>query len=136
MPLMRAFAWLLLIFACGHALAQDIQAKEIKTGTGRAAGDGDLVTFHFLAKTPHGRTLADSEKRGMSYQMVLGEKKNPQLFELAVSGMKLGEIRQVTFPPAHAFGQKGVAPFVAPNTTIVLRIRLLKIEKPPQKGGR
>ena len=116
--------------AAPKAVIQDIRA-----GNGPKVVLGDLVTVHFIAATPKGKEIANSEKRGLPYKFVIGAPESPRYLQAAVEGMKAGGVRRVVLPPELAFGPKGAKPILAPNTDLVLHLRLLKVEKPPVKAG-
>lgn len=107
-----------------------LQIQEIAVGSGPQCAPGDLVTFHYLASNEKGKVLADSEKRGLPYRMVLGEKINPTYFEAGLKGMRVGGERLVRFGPGEALGREGAPPMVAPGTALVLRIRLVRCSPP------
>jgi FKBP-type peptidyl-prolyl cis-trans isomerase len=45
----------------------------------------------------------------------------------ALPGMKVGEIRKMTVPPALGYGSKGNSPAVPPNATLVFEVELIDI---------
>lgn len=102
---------------------------ELKAGAGRAVRDGDLVTMHVIAATPEGKEIANSEKRGLPLRFVLGNAETPGYLDLAVRGMALGAERKIILPPDLAFGANGEPPIIPPNATLVVRVRVIKIER-------
>ncbi len=67
------------------------------------AQNGDQVTVHYTMKTADGAVFYTSEGRP-ALQFRLGSGEIISGFDQAVTGMKVGEIRQVTVPPDLAFG--------------------------------
>lgn len=104
---------------------------EISKGAGRVVADGDIVVVHVVASTMDGREIANSERRGLPIKFKMGDPLTPSYLDYSVRGMSSGGYREVVLPPKLAFGTKGALPFVAPNTTLMLRIRMVKIESPP-----
>jgi FKBP-type peptidyl-prolyl cis-trans isomerase len=57
----------------------------------------------------------------------LGERQAIVAMELALRGMKVGGVRQLVIPPDLAYGARGRGR-VPPNATLVMIVRLVKVE--------
>ena len=104
-----------------------IKYQTLKEGTGATYAWGQRGTFHYVG------TLADSGKEFWSSRA----KNVPESFrvggdplirgwEEGLPGMKVGELRKLTIPPEHGYGDKGKAP-IPPNATLVFEVELLSI---------
>lgn len=91
---------------------------------------GDRVTIHFTASLLDGRTLADTERRGLPYTFVVGIEPLIRPFDLLVRGMAVGDEKVVEVTADEAYGADGVPPIVPPSASLKVRIRLLRIVGP------
>lgn len=91
---------------------------------------GDRVTIHFQASLLDGRSLADSERRGLPYSFVVGSEPSVRPFDALVRGMAVGEEKVAEVPEGDAYGAEGVPPIVPPHASLKVRLRLLRLVKP------
>jgi FKBP-type peptidyl-prolyl cis-trans isomerase len=110
-----------------------MDSKEISAGYQEVEPE-QVLTLQFVASTKEGRELASTIKRGLPYRILLGDDQ-PSYLQLAVFGMQVGGEREVTLDPDYAFGTMGAAPIVGPNTTLVLRVKILRADPLEKKGG-
>lgn len=108
---------------------QGLQVTDQKFGGGAIAREGDVVTLHFVASTDMGKELASTEKRGLPYRFRIGAGEVAPFFDLVLHGMKEGGERKAVVPPELAYGVNGSQPVVPAKTTLVVEIRLIKVEK-------
>jgi FKBP-type peptidyl-prolyl cis-trans isomerase FkpA len=100
----------------------------ITPGTGDVAKAGDRVSVHYV-----GTLLADGSKfdssrdRNQPFQFALGQGQVIKGWDQGVAGMKVGEKRKLTIPPAMAYGPMGRPPKIPPNSTLVFEVELLAI---------
>ena len=101
--------------------------KDLKTGTGPAAKNGDLITVQYVGvdyKT--GKQFDASWDRGQPFQFQLGGDVIAG-WNQGLVGMKAGGRRQLTIPPDLAYGPGGAPPDIGPNATLIFVVDLLKI---------
>lgn len=94
------------------------------------AAVGDRVTIHYVATLPDGRSLADSERRGLHYTFVVGFEPLVRPFDSLVRGMAVGDEKAADVASADAFGAEGVPPIVPPQSELKVRLKVLRIVKP------
>lgn len=87
------------------------------------------MTIHFAASLPDGRSLADSERRGLAYTFVVGLEPLVRPFDALVRGMAMGEEKAAEVPEADAFGPEGVPPIVPAHAALKVRVKVLRIVK-------
>jgi peptidylprolyl isomerase len=99
--------------------------KELITGTGTEAKDGDTVTVNDVGVLySNGKQFENSFKRE-PFTFALGKGQVIPGWEQGVPGMKVGGRRELIIPPALAYGAKGSPPNIPPNETLVFVIDLL-----------
>lgn len=105
-----------------------------KKGRGTYPKPGDKVQVHYTGRLQDG-TIFDSTTDPKS-----GKKKPPLVFKVglaqpaviagwdaAVLEMSVGELAEVTIPPEHAYGKKGVPGLVPPDSTLIFEVELANI---------
>jgi peptidylprolyl isomerase len=100
--------------------------RDIIEGDGRQGAPGLTVHIAYVVRLPDGREVdrADPERPLM---FKLGERQAIVAMELALRGMKVGGVRQLVIPPDLAYGARGRGR-VPPNATLVMIVRLVKVE--------
>lgn len=71
----------------------------------RQANNGDLVSVHYTGKLDDG-TVFDSSREGEPLEFKLGSGAVIEGFENAVTGMEVGETREVRIAPEDAYGPR------------------------------
>lgn len=100
--------------------------KEILTpGTGdETPGDGCLVSVHYTGKLVDGTEFDSSRLRG-KFDFNLGAGSVIKAWEIGIKTMKKGEVAILTCAPDYAYGDKGSAPKIPPNATLIFEVELL-----------
>lgn len=107
-------------------LPSGLQYKVIQEGSGKTPSATDTVTVHYRGTLVDGSEFDSSHKRG-----------EPATFPVsgvipgwteALQLMKEGAKWQVVIPPALAYGERGAAPVIAPNSTLVFEVELIKVQ--------
>lgn len=110
---------------------QGMKVEILKAGSGTQAKDGDTVTVNYVGTFPDGKEFDSSIKRNSPFTFLLQEGRVIKGWALGVVGMKVGEKRKLTIPPALAYGPNGFATIPA-NATLIFEVELLKINPPAQ----
>jgi FKBP-type peptidyl-prolyl cis-trans isomerase len=105
----------------------DLQIETLRAGTGAEAKRGDNVTVHYVGTLTNGSKFDSSRDRGKGFGFTIGEGRVIQGWEQGVAGMKVGELRKLTIPPALAYGERGFPPVIPPGSTLVFEIELLAV---------
>lgn len=105
-----------------------VQAAILKEGSGEPAKAGDTVAVHYVGVLADGTKFDSSIDRGQPFTFTLGAGQVIRGWEIGVSGMKVGERRQLLIPPEFGYGAQGTpgGP-IPPNATLIFEIELLKI---------
>jgi FKBP-type peptidyl-prolyl cis-trans isomerase len=106
----------------------DLKIETLKPGTGTEAVAGKKVTVHYTGKLTDGKIFDSSESRNAPFSFKLGAGQVISGWDKGVDGMKIGERRRLTIPPALAYGEKGVGHTIPPNATLVFEVELLSVK--------
>lgn len=106
----------------------ELKIETLKAGEGPEAVSGKRVTVHYTGKLTDGKIFDSSEQRNTPFPFTLGVGQVIQGWDKGVVGMKVGERRKLTIPPALAYGDRGVGQVIPPNATLIFEVELLKVE--------
>jgi len=82
-------------------------------------------------KIEDGQQFDSSFDRNDPVELTLGIGRVVEGLEEGLTGMCIGEKRKVTIPPELAYGSKGVANAIPPNSTLVYNLELMALYRPP-----
>ena len=112
-----------------------LQVDITKTGHGRAAVAGDLVTVHYTgwlydenAPDNRGEKFDSSVDRGDKFQFPLGAGRVIKGWDEGVAGMLIGETRVLTIPPDMGYGARGAGGVIPPGATLIFEVELFNAE--------
>jgi FKBP-type peptidyl-prolyl cis-trans isomerase FkpA len=106
---------------------QQMGMVTLTPGTGDLAKAGDRVSVHYVGTLTDGTKFDSSRDRNQPFQFVLGQGQVIKGWDQGVAGMKVGEKRKLTIPPAMAYGPQGRPPKIPPNSTLVFEVELLAV---------
>jgi peptidylprolyl isomerase len=141
---------LLLFQGCGNDVVtteSGLRYSDIKSGEGRAAQEGDLVTFNVLIwtvqdssdlfedwsadTTKKEQLIASTKEYNQPAKVVLGTGAFVRGSDEGIVGMKPGGERMIVIPHNLAYGQTGAGP-VPPNTDLKLLVEMIDVKEVPQ----
>jgi FKBP-type peptidyl-prolyl cis-trans isomerase FklB len=108
-------------------LANGIQYKELRKGSGAMPKATDTVTVHYTGTLIDGREFDSSKRHGEAATLNLGEVIKG--WQEVIPLMHTGSRWQVVIPPELAYGPKGAGSVIGPNETLIFEIELLDIKK-------
>jgi FKBP-type peptidyl-prolyl cis-trans isomerase len=120
------------------ALLFDIEIKKIesikvnirKKGSGESAMGGDTVQVHYTGMFTNGKKFDSSRDEGEPMEVTIGQTRLVPGFTMGLIGMKIGEQRRITIPPALGYGDKGAGNgVIPPKSTLVFDLELVSLEK-------
>jgi FKBP-type peptidyl-prolyl cis-trans isomerase len=97
--------------------------ETIREGTGAVIKAGDTVIVHYTGTFDDGREF-DSSKGKNPLTVQLGMGRVIKGWDEALPGMKIGELRRLTIPPAAGYGAQGT-PGIPPNATLHFDVELM-----------
>ena len=116
---------------------EQVQAQEVKIGTGREATPGSRVSVLYVGQLQDGTVFDSSAAHGNEpLTFVLGEPGLIAGFQIGVNGMKEGGERLIAIPPSLGYGSNPVREnpsdpnsrvVIPANSTIIFRIQMVKV---------
>lgn len=112
-----------------------LQYRVLKSGNGITPAVGDQATAHYRGTLLDGTEFDSSFKRNRPAEFVVGGLIPG--FNEALQLMKVGDKWQIFIPSDLAYGEGGMPPDIAPNSTLVFEVELLDVKKAngAAKGG-
>ncbi len=117
-----------LLFVMKQGMEGDYIAKDAKTGTGPEAKAGDKVKVHYTGTLLNGKKFDSSKDKGVPFEFMLGSGGVIKGWDVGIVGMKKGGVRNLTIPPALAYGESGQGA-IPPNSVLKFEVELLEISK-------
>jgi FKBP-type peptidyl-prolyl cis-trans isomerase FkpA len=114
--------------------APQVQAIELKVGTGKEATVGSTVRVHYtgwfykpLARNQRGRKFDSSLDRGDPLEFQLGAGRVIKGWDQGVAGMKVGGKRTLIIPSSLAYGKRGAGGAIPPDSDLIFDVELLDV---------
>ena len=108
-------------------MTDSLKIETLRAGNGAEAKNGQNVTVHYVGTLTNGQKFDSSRDRGKGFSFTLGQGRVIKGWEQGVAGMKVGELRKLTIPPALAYGDRGFPPVIPPGSTLVFEVELLDV---------
>ena len=100
--------------------------KEIlKSGSGMSPQEGCACDVHYVGRLSDGTVFDSSRQRKKPFRFILGEKNVIEGWNIAVRTMKGRELSRVVITPKYAYGEKGKAPKIPGNATLIFEMELV-----------
>ena len=122
-------------------IAPGLTARILRNGYGRAAEPGDLVEVHYTgwlydenAPDHRGTKFDSSIDRGQRFSFPLGAGRVIKGWDQGISGMLIGETRELTIAPELAYGERGAGNVIPPGATLVFEVELFSLTGPDDSG--
>ncbi|XP_042036099.1 peptidyl-prolyl cis-trans isomerase FKBP53-like [Salvia splendens] len=94
---------------------------------GRRASPGKKVSVHYIGKLQKNGKIFDSNVRKAPFKFRLGIGQVIKGWDVGVNGMRVGDKRRLTIPPAMGYGAKGCPPAIPPNSWLVFDVELVDV---------
>ena len=106
--------------------ASTVLRETVKPGTGPAVKSGDVVTIKYKITLPDGTLVDDNGGKTTQFKVGSPTVTIPGL-DVALVGMKKGQVVRATIPPSLGLKQMGPESRIPPNSTIKMEITLVSI---------
>ena len=104
-----------------------LEKKDLVVGQGAEAVARKRVVVHYTGTLTNGSKFDSSRDRDDPFEFVLGAGQVIQGWDQGIVGMKVGGRRILTIPPEMAYGARGYAPVIPPNSTLVFDVELVAV---------
>jgi FKBP-type peptidyl-prolyl cis-trans isomerase len=98
----------------------------LKAGDGDEAKQGDKVSVHYVGTLKDGSKFDSSRDRDAPFSFWVGEKQVIAGWDEGILGMREGELRRLTIPPALGYGTDS-QPGIPPNSTLMFDVELMNV---------
>lgn len=112
-------------------MTNELKVEILKEGTGEGAVSGDTVVVNYTGTLEDGTMFDSSLKPGRTpFPVTLGQGRVIQGWEKGLLGIKVGEKRKLTIPPALGYGNQEVGGGLIPaNSVLLFEVEALDIQK-------
>jgi FKBP-type peptidyl-prolyl cis-trans isomerase len=97
---------------------------------GGAEATGGSVTITYVAMLENGEEFASSDEQGGELVFALGRGQVITGLDEGVEGMREGGTRRLVIPPALAYDEAGLPPWVEPGATVIYEVTLEAVREP------
>jgi len=101
--------------------------ETIKAGTGDEFRSGRVGVMNYEGKLDDGTVFDSTKTRGAPDEFAFGSGRLIAGWEMAVPGMKVGEVRKIVVPPEKGYGEKEMGK-IPPNSTLTFEVELVGIK--------
>lgn len=110
-------------------LTGNLQEKDIKLGTGKAAKEGDTVSVSYVGKLSNGTVFDDSanDSSGKPISLKIAAGSVIEGWVEGIPGMKVGGSRELVIPPALGYGCTSPSSKIPDNSTLIFTIELVGV---------
>lgn len=108
-------------------MVNDLKIEVLKEGTGEPAVVGDEVVVHYIGSLEDGHVFDSSHTRGVPFPVTIGEGRVIQGWEKGLQGIKVGEKRKLTIPPAMGYGAREIPGVIPANSVLIFEIDCVEI---------
>jgi|TARA_B100001146_G_C16015958_1_gene362955 FKBP-type peptidyl-prolyl cis-trans isomerase FkpA len=108
---------------------------DIKTGTGKEATAGKVVSVHYTgwlfdksAADNKGKKFDSSRDRPGNFTFPLGVGRVIKGWDQGVQGMKVDGQRTLIIPPSMGYGARGAGNIIPANATLIFDVELMEVQ--------
>lgn len=105
-----------------------VKIQVLKKGTGSPAAGGDTVNVFYKGMFTDGKQF-DSNYGSSPFTVQLGRTAVVPGFTMGLLGIKKGEKRKVTIPPALGYGDQGAGGVIPPKATLVFEVEAAEVTR-------
>ena len=125
----------LILTGYADANSDEFIKTDIKTGTGKEATAGKVVSVHYTgwlfdksAVDNKGKKFDSSRDRPGNFTFPLGAGRVIKGWDQGVQGMKVGGQRTLMIPSSMGYGARGAGNVIPPNATLIFDVELMAVQ--------
>ena len=127
-----ATLFLVLVFVgCVNSIVSTqsgLKYRILEKGSGMKAQEGDAVYIYETTSYRNGTVLYSNYDSTSPVRVLIGGNQATAAVDEGLRGMRVGEIRELIAPP-YLVKRKGYPPNVSPDSTLVIKMRIDRIER-------
>lgn len=104
-----------------------VSYETIRAGTGDEFRSGRVGVMNYEGKLDDGTVFATTKSRGVPAEFAFGSGRLIAGWEMAVPGMKVGEVRKIVVPPEMGYKDQDMGK-IPPNSTLTFEVELVGIK--------
>jgi len=107
-----------------------VKYETLKEGTGPELKSGQKAELHYVGQLENGEVFDSSRTKTppTPFAVTFGSTQLIKGWDESIPGMKVGEVRKLTIPPAMGYGKMGHGSTIPPNSTLIFEVELLGIK--------
>ncbi len=120
-----------VLAACSNKIVSTksgLQYRVLEKGAGIKAKVGDVVSIYETTSYRNGTVLYSNYNSSSPVIVLIGGNQATAAVDEGLRGMKVGDIRELIAPP-YLVKRTGYPPNVSPDSTLVIKMKLNKIER-------
>lgn len=111
-----------------NSTAESLKIETLTPGTGdRQVKAGDTVTVNYKGTLTDGKQFDSSYDRNQPFTTQIGVGRVIKGWDEGILGMKVGEKRKLTIPPALGYGEQGTGS-IPGGATLIFEVELISIQ--------
>lgn len=121
----------LILVSCANKIVttkSGLNYRIIEKGKGIKAEVGDEVFIYETTSYRNGTVLYSNYNSTSAVKILIGGNQATTAVDEGLRGMRVGEVRELVAPP-YLVKRKGYPPNVSPDSTLVIKMKLDRIEK-------
>ncbi|KAK9672753.1 hypothetical protein RND81_12G121900 [Saponaria officinalis] len=104
-----------------------VEEMEMGKPNGKRASPGKKVSVRYIGKLKNNGKIFDSNTGKSPFKFRLGVGQVIKGWDVGVEGMRVGDKRRLTIPPAMGYGAKGAPPDIPQNAWLVFDVELVDV---------
>ena len=131
MKLFRVTFLVLIFVSCANKIVSTksgLKYRILEKGNGIKSKAGDEVFIYETTSYRNGTVLYSNYNSTSPVKILIGGNQATTAVDEGLRGMQVGEVRELIAPP-YLVKRKGYPPNVSPDSTLVIKMKLDRIEK-------
>lgn len=123
--------FVLVFVGCANRIVSTksgLKYRILEKGSGMKVQEGDEVFIYETTSYRNGTVLYSNYDSTSPVKVLIGGNQATAAVDEGLRGMKVGEVRELIAPP-YLVKRKGYPPNVSPDSTLVIKIRIDRIER-------